>query len=157
MYLMFECLNCTPFLWIGRKPGVSFTKICDASYNQLTHRRSHEVILLMNCYIALGCVAHALPCVASCYATRCKLHWYARIRRTNSMYEHLCERPPGALALTASMIYWWCSLLINQSINWSINWSINQSISYPSISSKICLKRWSWKLILVWVVPQHDY
>ncbi len=39
------------------KSGVSFTKLWDASYDQLTRRRSHELILRTNCYIVLGCVA----------------------------------------------------------------------------------------------------
>ncbi len=39
--------------------GVSFTKLWDASYDQLTRRRSHELILRTNCYIVLGCVARA--------------------------------------------------------------------------------------------------
>ena len=45
--------------YIFRKSGVSFTKLWDASYNQLTHRRSHELILITNFYTALGCVARA--------------------------------------------------------------------------------------------------
>ncbi len=53
-------------------PGVSFTKLCDASYNQLIRRRSHELILHTNCYIALGCVARiALPCVTPRYVASC--------------------------------------------------------------------------------------
>ena len=48
----------------GTWPGVSLTKPCDASYDQLTRRRSHELILRTNCYIALGCVVRVFPCVA---------------------------------------------------------------------------------------------
>ncbi len=85
--------------WVGQFytmfPKVSFTKLCDASYNQLTHRRSDLLILLTNYYIALGCVAHALHRVTLRYAARHELRWYEKSRRTNSTYEHLCERPPG--------------------------------------------------------------
>ncbi len=73
---------------------MSFTKLCDASYDQLTCSRSHKLILLTNCYIALGCVACALLCVAPHYTAHRKLRWYARTRRTNLTHEHLCERPP---------------------------------------------------------------
>ncbi len=44
----------------------SCTKLCDALYDQLTGCISHKLILLTNCYIALGCV----PCVAPlCHAS----------------------------------------------------------------------------------------
>ncbi len=46
----------------------------------------------MNCYIAVGCIARALPCIAPRYAARRELRWYARTGNTNSTYEHLCER-----------------------------------------------------------------
>ena len=79
---------------ISSTPGVSFTKLSDASYDQLTRRRSHKLILLTNCCITLGCVARALPCVAPRYAACRELHWYAITGHTNSTYKHLCERPP---------------------------------------------------------------
>ncbi len=75
-------------------PGASFTKLCDRSSDQLTHRRSHKLILLTNCYIALGCVVLMLSYVALRYTTRRKLHWYVRTGCTNSTYKHLCERHP---------------------------------------------------------------
>ena len=97
--------------------GVSFTKLCDASYNQLTHCRSHELILLSNCNIAFGmhCAnsrAHCLalhrvtPRVATCVSVR-----------KNQMYEleHLCERPPWSPFFKHTMLpncisekIWWC-------------------------------------------------
>ncbi len=76
------------------RAGVSLTKLCNVSYNQLTCRRSHELILRTNCYIALGCVGRAFPCVALRNVVRHELRWYARTGRMNSTYEHLCERPP---------------------------------------------------------------
>ncbi len=85
-------------------PGVSFTKLREASYDQLTCRRSHELILLMNCYIALSCVVYVLPCVAPCYAVHHELCWYVRTRRMNSTYKHLCERPPGRQKLPCCLI-----------------------------------------------------
>ncbi len=86
----------TCILWlvswfVGTK--ASFTKLCDASYDQLTCRRSHELILLTNRYITLGCVTRTLPCVALRYAARSELRWCARTGCTNSMYENLCEIP----------------------------------------------------------------
>ena len=52
------CLVC----WIWS--GVSFVKPCDTSYEQLTHRRNHKLILLTNYSIALGCIARvALRCI----------------------------------------------------------------------------------------------
>ena len=85
IYFINLLLNCT---------GVSFTKLCDALYDQLTHRRSHKLILLTNCYIALGYVTCSLPCVAPYYAVRRELRWYQRTGRTILTYKHLCERPP---------------------------------------------------------------
>ncbi len=61
---LWSIMHKTSYTRSNCRPGVSFTKLCDASYDQLTHRRSHELILLTNCYIALGCVAHMLLCVA---------------------------------------------------------------------------------------------
>ncbi len=57
--------------------GVSFIKLCDASHDQLTCSRSHELILLTNCYalIALDCVARMLLCAAPHYAARHELRW----------------------------------------------------------------------------------
>ncbi len=52
--------------------GVSFAKLCDALYDQLTHRKGH-----LSYFITLGCVVHALPCivprtprVATCIGTQ---------------------------------------------------------------------------------------
>ncbi len=85
------CELATPyFFWDNW--GV-FTKLCNALYDQLTRRRSHKLILLTNYYIALGCVARALSCVAPHYATHRELRWYTRTGPMNSIYEHLCERP----------------------------------------------------------------
>ncbi len=52
-------------------PGVSFTKLGHASYNQVIHCRSHELILVNNYYIALGYVACTLPYIAPHYAATC--------------------------------------------------------------------------------------
>ncbi len=52
---------------------MSFTKLCDAWYHQLSHRRSHKLILLMNCYIALGCVARLLLCTGLSRVSRVAL------------------------------------------------------------------------------------
>ena len=84
--------NCTCEVFLPSEdmlPGVTFTKVCDASYDQVTCCRSHKLILLKNCYIALGCIARALPCVAPRYAVRHEL----RTRLTSLTYKHLCERP----------------------------------------------------------------
>ncbi len=54
--------------------GVSFTKLRGVLYDQLTCRSSHELVLLANCYNALGCIGHALhhvtPRIASCIGMR---------------------------------------------------------------------------------------
>ena len=75
-------------------PWVSFTKLCNALYNQLTCHRSHRLILLTNCYIALCRIARASPCVTLYYTARLKLRLYTRTGHTSSTYDHLCERPP---------------------------------------------------------------
>ena len=73
---------------------MSFTKLCVVLYNQITCCKPQTY--LMNCYIALGCIAWALPCgVAPRYTAHHELHWYVRTGRTNSMYKHLCERHPS--------------------------------------------------------------
>ena len=74
-----------------KTPGVSFTKLCDAPYDRLTCQRSHELILLMNCYIALGFVARALPCVAP----HCTQEPDVRTQRTNIFVKDL----PGLTSL----------------------------------------------------------
>ena len=64
----------------AKRPRVSFTKLCDASY-PLTHGRSHELILLMNCYTLLWAALHRVtPCVASCIGTQ---ESDVQTRRTN--------------------------------------------------------------------------
>ncbi len=73
-------------------PRVSFTKLCDALYDQSTRFKSHALILLTNCYIALGYVA--LPYIALHYAACRELRWYTRTGCLNLTYEHLCERQP---------------------------------------------------------------
>ncbi len=71
---MLVCPTCSKV-----KPWVSFTKLCDASYNQITHRRSHKLIWtyeLLHCFGGLCCARVALLCVRpqivsmSCIGTR---------------------------------------------------------------------------------------
>ena len=94
------------------KSGVSFTKLCDALYDHLTRRRSHKLILRTICYITLGCVTRALPCVAprvtSCVGTQ---EPYVRTRRTNMFFKD----PPGYITWLYGLILFWnlyCSLVL---------------------------------------------
>ncbi len=97
---------------------MSFTKPCNAKYDQLTHRRNHKLILRTNCYIALVCFVRVLPCVISCVVS------------LKSTYEDLCERPsPGDL----SMNYSSCKIVFQV----TTGAAKYQSISYPGINVKL--------------------
>ena len=61
---------------IFSRTGVSFTKLCDTSYDQLTRCRNCKLILTINCYIAwvalrVCCLAlyRVMPCITLCVGT----------------------------------------------------------------------------------------
>ena len=72
---LYWCFSDYELICLGIKSAdkytwMSFTKLCDASFDHLTHHGSHELILLTKCCVGLGCVPGVSLCVASYFATR---------------------------------------------------------------------------------------